>query len=171
MKYKWKMRRCEGAFSIGELLETFLAAHPKGRAEDLTQLWQHWPIVMGAEIAALAHPLGTRGDILLIGAEDNAAMQELAFMTEEILERANAFLERSRLTAVHLSLLQGRKGLNREIAPVPENLTGSEQPFRAANPAPGPLGQLELDPASPVGRVYWKYVKRFGKRQPESSRQ
>ena len=164
MKRKIRRRLCENAFSAAELVDSFLAAQPKGKAGDLTELWRHWPMVMGAELAGLAHPLGARGTTLLVGAEDNAALQELAFMTEDILERVNAFLDQSRIDAVHLSLLQGRRSLDRTFPTVSgfEDLSGAPRRAQRARPS-GPLGNLDIDPNSPVGRIYWKYVSLFEK--------
>ncbi len=164
MKRKTRRRLCENAFSTAELVESFLAAQPKGKAGDLTELWRHWSIVMGEQLAGLAHPLGTRGTTLLVGAEDNAALQELAFMTEDILERVNAFLGQSQIDAVHLSLLQGRRSLDRAFPTISglEDLSGVPQRVLRVRP-PGPLGKLNIDPNSPVGRIYWKYVSLFEK--------
>ena len=163
---KPKRRRCEEAVSTAELIEKFLAAHPKGAASDLVELWRHWSMVMGPGLTELARPLGARDDALLIGAEDNLCLQELSFLTPEILERANAFLESTQFRTVQISLMQGRASLEGApgvaAPPRPENPPPPHKPV--SKPAPGPLGNLDLNPESALGRAYWKYVERFGKR-------
>ena len=58
--------------SLSDALEGWLSAHGmQVQHHMLTQLWKNWDIVMGPDIAALAHPLGHRGNILLVGGEDS----------------------------------------------------------------------------------------------------
>ena len=87
-------------------------------------------------------------------------MQELRFMTPEILDRVNAFLEEERFQEVHLSLLGKRRPLNALRLPEPP---ATVQPplFR---PDPEQLGALwdSMDPDTPIGRCYRAYVRRFG---------
>lgn len=118
----------------------------------LSQLWKNWSIVMGP-LADIAHPLGHRNGILLIGGDDPCAMQELSYAVPEILERANAFMDEGFFTKVELHLLMGQHSLRRidttEVAPPPP-------PAR-----PPRLGQLELPPDSPLAAAYAAYVKLF----------
>ena len=82
----------------------------------LVELWNNWKIVMGP-LAGLAVPLGHRGKKLVIAAEDNMAQQELTFCTDEILARANSFLEEPYFTECQVKLRLGQKDLlNREEA-------------------------------------------------------
>jgi hypothetical protein len=74
----------------------------------LIQLWKNWGMVMGPELAPLALPLGARRNLLLVGAPDSIALQELHLLNTEILERANAFMEHSFFTAVNVSLCFGK---------------------------------------------------------------
>lgn len=83
----------------------------------LVELWNNWKIVMGP-LAGLAVPLGHRGTKLVIAAEDNMAQQELTFCTDEIIARANSFLEGPYFTECQVKLRLGQKDLlNREEAP------------------------------------------------------
>ena len=69
-------RRSGRTTLLGEGLDGWLASHGmQPRHHMLTALWQNWDIVMGTELAPLAHPLGHRGDILLVGGDDSCAMQ------------------------------------------------------------------------------------------------
>lgn len=164
MIYKRKKRICENAFSSSDLIDIFLTAHPKGVANNLVELWRHWKIVMGPQLSDLAYPLGARRESLLIGAEDNLVLHELSFFNPEILERANAFLETSYFVRVELSLLQGRSTLDTIVPLIDEVDKKLYIPLHnpVSRPAPGALGKLDIDKNTPLGKVYWKYVDRFG---------
>ena len=108
---------------------------------------------MGPDIAALAHPLGHRKDILLVGGEDSCAMQELSYAVPEILERVNAFMDEDYFHKVELHLLLGKESLRRvDITPVP---------VIPPPPRPPRLGALKLPPDSPVAACYAAYVRCF----------
>ena len=86
-------RRSGKTSALSDGLEGWLSAHGmKPQHYMLTQLWKNWEVVMGPDIAALAHPLGHRNGILLVGGDDSCAMQELSYAAPEILERVNAFM-------------------------------------------------------------------------------
>lgn len=123
------------------------------RWEHLTQLWNNWSMVMGAALAPVAHPLGHREGILLVGAEDHFLMQELSYCVPEILERVNAFMDEPFFQKVELHLLGDRIPLD-EIRPT--TLLPLPPPER-----PKALGELQLDPDSPIGRCYAAYIKVF----------
>lgn len=167
MGYKQRKRVCETAVSSSELVDSFLASRPRGPASGLIELWRHWGMVMGPQLSALAFPLGAKGNTLLVGAEDNFVLQELSFAGPEILERANAFMETEYFVKVELGLLQGRPTLDAAMPLIDGRNKTAGVPLRraAACPAPGPLGKLDLAPDSLVGKIYWKYVERFGKRE------
>jgi hypothetical protein len=110
-------------------------------------------MVMGPELAPLAWPLGERKGVLLIGGEDAMIMQELAMMRDEILERANAFMDERFFTDVHVGLSLGKHPLD-GLAPPPSRgrdpkvlpkLDGSA--LRAA------------DPDSSVARCYAAFLR------------
>ena len=136
---------------------TALGAGPE-RAR-LFALWQNWDFVMGDELAPLAHPLGQHKGTLLIGVEDTMLMQELHFLSNEILERANAFMAEQFFTSVRLSLV-----LNRTLLNQPVRLTDSfSERMPRANPLPArPNGCFlaEMDPASPVAQCYAHFTKK-----------
>ena len=147
-------RRSGKTSSLSEGLESWLSAHGMEPRNDLlTQLWKNWEIVMGPDIAALAHPLGHRGDILLIGGDDSCAMQELSYAVPEILERVNAFMNEEMFRKVELHLLMGRDSLCRVDITQPPSLPPPPRPPR--------LGRLKLPPDSPVAACYAAYVRCF----------
>ncbi len=124
----------------------------------LAALWENWDMAMGPDIAALALPLGHKEGTLNIGAEDTMAMQELSLQSDDILERANAFMDSPFFNRVRVILLHGQRTLDvirpqRPLLPPPPKLP----------PRPPRLGSLlgKLDPASPVGRCYEAYLAMF----------
>lgn len=170
MKYRRKRRICEEFSSTSELLDAFWAKHPKGEAStSLLELWRHWDMVLGQPLASLALPLGHKEHSLIVGAEDNLALQELSFLSSEILERVNAFLNEPYFDTVQLELLMGRATLNNisclsaKENPATDNFLPVHIPV--AMPAQGALGNLDIDENTALGLCYKKYVQRFGKRQ------
>ncbi len=163
VKNKFIKRACPEAVDAADLVRAWLDRSRRGRDLALTELWRHWGTVLGPGLADLALPMGHREATLFIAAEDHLVMQELSFLTPEILERVNAFLEEDRFQEVHLSLLGKRRALN---APAPfEARRAVPVVFR---PDPERLGALwdSMDPATPLGRCYRAYVRRFGKKKP-----
>ena len=125
----------------------------------LQQLWLNWTMVMGPDLAPLARPLGHQRDVLLIGAEDAMLAQELHLMAGEMLERVNAFMEQPFFSAIKVSLLMGKAGLDKTAV-------RTAAPGRAVSPAkPEPplahgLFLEAMDPSSPVARAYARFARR-----------
>lgn len=142
---------------IGDALKGFLNARGAKNQFQLARLWENWEMVMGPDLTPLAFPLGHRKGILMVGAEDNMAAQDLTFMTPEILERVNAFMDGPFFSRVEVHLLMGRTPLDTTRLVIPPS---SRVPLP---PRPEGLGGLldKLDPTSTVGRCYAKYVKLF----------
>ena len=151
------------AIRLAEGLNDFISAFDKKGSAELTELWRHWDMVMGEELAALARPLGHNNDILVVGADDHLAQQELSFQTEEILERVNAFLDKPRFTGVRLTLIQGRTILDN---PIRDRFARREREPLFPPPNPEKVGALldRFDPDTPLGRCYRRFVERFGNR-------
>lgn len=148
-------RRGAAPLPLADALASWLSS--KGREPrhaHLEPLWKNWNMVMGPDLAPLARPLGHRDGLLLVGADDHCILQELSYATPDILERVNAFMDEPFFHKVELHLLFGK---------TPLNLT---EPTRVPPPPPAPrpprLGELRLDPLSPVGRCYEAYLRCFG---------
>ena len=138
---------------VGELLPGVLTALGGDAARlRLVQLWRHWEMVLGPELAPLARPLGHHGDCLRIGAEDAMLMQELHLQSGEILERVNAFMEGPFFACVKVSLGFRRTELD-TIAPPP---TPPPQPLERPRVTGEALAHMRPD--SPVARCYARYV-------------
>lgn len=177
--------RVNGARRIGEQLGSLLQelatstaqrhvapSLPSGAAEasaawmdpvdprHLVELWRNWEMVMGPELASLAFPLGRRRDRLIVGGEDNMALQELSYQTPEILERVNAFMdappEAPVFSRVDLRLLMGMRPLS-----LPPESPCRERP---APPRPADLGAYfsSMRPDSPVTRSYAACLRLHG---------
>jgi len=147
-------RRRNSTAHIGADLSGWLAARGMRPQQTLlSQLWRNWNIVMGPDIAPIAHPLGHRNGILLIGGEDSCALQELSYAVPEILERVNAFMDEEFFLKVELHLLMGKDSLQRvDITEVPE----PPRPQR-----PSRLGKAQLPADSPLASAYAAYIRMF----------
>ena len=101
---------------------------------------------------------GARNDILIVGGEDNLALQELSFMTPEILERVNAFMDAPVFDRVELRLVMGDRPLDQ----MPDIQPSTR--VRPAPPRPRQLGAHleEMNPDSPVARCYAAYLRMHG---------
>ena len=117
---------------IADALKEYLNARGAKNQFQLARLWENWEMVMGPDLAALAFPLGQRKGILLVGAEDNMAAQDLSYMSPEILERVNAFMDGPFFNRVEVHLLFGRTPLDTTRVVVPPS---SRVPL-----PPGPRG-------------------------------
>ena len=153
-----KGKRTNGMFSLGGKLGSVLSALGNGEKLMQVRLWQNWAMVMGPDIAPLAWPLGARNDILIVGGEDNLALQELSFMTPEILERVNAFMDAPVFDRVELRLVMGDRPLDQ----MPDIQPSTR--VRPAPPRPRQLGAHleEMNPDSPVARCYAAYLRMHG---------
>lgn len=123
----------------------------------LTHLWECWPYVMGPELSTIASPLGSHNGTLLVGCEDNMLMQEVTLCQYDILERANAFMEKPYFHNVKVSLFMGKRNLAQpRQAPRPEP---PKAPRIAACKVHGTyLDRISLD--TPWGRCYAAYAGR-----------
>ncbi len=152
-------RRSGGMSRLGDGLGAWLAARGmEPHRMLLEQLYKSWDIVLGEEFSSMAHPLGSRKTVLLIGCDDSCSMQELSFAVPEILERVNAFMNEEFFTKVELHLLMGREGLR--------HVEITEAPERYVPPRPQNLGRLRLPEDSPVAACYEAYLKCFDKSRP-----
>jgi hypothetical protein len=151
-----KKRRLRSMRLAGDMASDLLERLGGREQRRIVQLWRNWKMVMGADLCDLAIPVDARGRVLLIGGEDNMAMQELVCQIPEILERVNAFMDAPHFERVEVQLLS-----EREIVAC---LSGP----RSIPALPGivpsvPPGLEELqgrfDPASPIGRYFAAYLR------------
>ena len=149
------------AMRLADGLASFISTFDGNGSAELNELWRHWDMVMGEELAPLARPLGHRNDTLIVGADDHLAQQELSFQTGDILERVNAFLDEPRFARVQITLIQGRSILNSPVHP--RFIRPNKMPLFPP-PAPEKVGTLldEFAPDTPLGRCYRRFVERFG---------
>ena len=142
--------RAKKLVSAHEAVERLLHRYP--HKVRLTSLWRHWSMVMGPELAPLAWPLGERKGVLLVGGEDAMAMQELVMMRDEMLERANAFMDERIFTEVHVSLSLGKRPL--------DGLTPPPTRERVPKILPKLDGSALrwADPDSPAARCYAAFL-------------
>ncbi len=139
--------------SIHISLERFLQRINKPNQRQIIELWRHWHVVMGNDIANLAWPLGQKDDVLMLGGEDALSLQEISFMHFEILERANAFMGCEYFSTIKVSL---------SLDKTPLDIACQEPPSPKAVP---PVYQAlhgkflkDMPPEHPVAQCYARYV-------------
>lgn len=145
---------------VNNVLEQWMAALDRAVGQSaqgrLVRLWQNWDMVMGPELAAIAWPLGHRGNILLVGGEDAMIMQELSLQTGEILERVNAFMDEALFTEVRVSLALGKNPLNSSLAVPPPR----QRPVLEPGPAPSGMYLGLMNPESAVAKCYARFANK-----------
>lgn len=145
---------------MNEALSMLFDNEEHRRQRFIAALWQNWSMILGEELAGIALPMGHKEQTLVIGAEDNMAMQELSMQSPEILERVNAFMDQEYFSKVKVVLMLGQRPLRTE----PEKRSVSA-PRSALPPKPPRLGSLhgKMDPDSVVAACYQAYAALFGK--------
>lgn len=79
--------------SLGDLAQSLFREQHKTGHLTLTRLRQHWPQVVGPELARKTHPARLEKATLLIHTLDAGWAHNLRFMAEDILGSVQAFLE------------------------------------------------------------------------------
>jgi len=141
---------------LSESIDRFVSAQEASSRRNFVEACRRWKEIVGPETAELVRPLGHRRRELLLGADDPVAMQEMVFAAPRIISQINAVLGHDAFDRVRFDLLGNRTSLDAARAEPPRFAT---PPVRR----PEQLGDLagQLDPASPVGRCYAKYVAYF----------
>ena len=142
--------RSKRLVSMDEAVQGMFARYP--RKARLGRLWQNWSMVMGADIAPLACPLGEHKGVLLVGGEDSMIMQELSLLRDEMLERANAFMDEPFFSSVHVALLLGKRPLD-ALAALP-----SRRSTERVLPCLDGSALTGRDSDTPVARCYAAFV-------------
>jgi len=153
-----QLGRANAMLAVKDTVSSLLTRMDVKSQLPLLRLWQNWDMVMGPDLAALALPLGTRGEVLLVGTVDTLAMQELSYAKSEILERVNIFLEAVPrapiLRRVELTLDFGRTALDDVRLP-------KAPPTPPLAPCPDDVGQAyaQMRPDSIVTTCYLAYLR------------
>ncbi len=129
--------------------------HRMGKPEQimLTRLWQHWDTVMGPEIAALSWPLGHKDGILFVGGEDAMSVQELTFMHDEIIERANTFMD-----SIFFVSIKVRLSLDKTPLDEAANIPAPQRKHVCFGQALSGKYLKDMDPESAVAQCYARFV-------------
>ena len=78
-------------------------------------------------------------------------------MADEILERVNAFMEQPFFSAIKVSLLMGKAGLDKTAVRTTAS-TRAAMPARPEPPKAHGLYLEAMDPTSPVARAYARFA-------------
>jgi len=141
---------------LSDSINRFVTEKEAAGRRNFVEVCRRWVEIVGPETAEFVRPLGHRRRDLLLGADDPVAMQEMVFAAPEILSLVNAALGHEAFDRVRFDLLGDRVSLDTLRAVPPRFST-------PATTRPERLGGLmgTLDPTTPVGRCYAKYVAYF----------
>lgn len=122
---KIKRHRISKPVAIQDFCTDLLQKYAKSpHQESLKYLWENWDMIVGEDLLPLAKPLGNKGKILIIGADNPMDLQEIRMYYTEILERANEFLKAFDLVdyfeKIEFSLMKGKNSLT-EKEHIPEH--------------------------------------------------
>ncbi len=142
--------------TLAELMAVFLGGAEARRRCRVVDAFRDWEAVVGAELAGYVKPLGHRGGELRLGVSDAVVMQEMVFFVPELLARVNGWLGQNHFDKVQFDLIGTRVSLDAVRVPGPVF-------HEPALVRPAKLGALvgKLDPGTPAGRCYEKYVRFF----------
>ncbi len=146
-------RRFGKAEDATNILERFLLQLGKPEQRMLTRLWEHWEMVMGPEISSIACPLGQKDGVLFVGGEDTMSVQELSYMHDEILERANTFMNSNFFVRVKVRLALDKNPLHIISARLETKRVHTE----FGPPLSGKYLK-DMDPDSAVAKCYARFV-------------
>jgi len=155
-----RSRRTLALKSAADALAEFMRKNGGAERAFLIRLWEHWEMVMGKDLAALAMPIGHKKDVLILAAEDSMAAQDIAMQAGDILEWVNTFMGRKYFSRIQVELVMGRNDLSRPLGEL------RPKPPEHRVPRPENLGSLLGkfdDPASPVARCYEAYLRYFSR--------
>lgn len=149
-----RRRRLAEPFRIGGEIFSLLK-QMGGRPEKalLQDLWDNWETALGADLASMAQPLGSRGRALIVGASDAMQAQELHFRALELVGLANAFLRTAYFEEARVSLARAGKNCRALSAS-----RDSHAAKKSHQPAPTGVFLAQMDKNSPVAACYAAFV-------------
>lgn len=68
------------------------------------KLWQQWGDVVGNDMARQTRPVGFEGGMLLIWVEHPVYIQQLNFVTKELMEKVNKYVGRDWIRRIRFTL-------------------------------------------------------------------
>ncbi len=146
--------------SVGEPLRDWLSrVDPDGSRYLFNGICKNWENIVGPDVAELVKPVARKKSTLILGARDSIVIQEISFLSDQILEMINSFCGSDFFDKVRVELLKGRTPLDKELVKKPSSRTPAKKPEN--------LGCLkrDMDQDSPVARCYAKYLQFFGQDQ------
>ena len=128
---------------IQGLLDSFVLSCAKNPEQaNFHELWSHWTMVLGDELAEAAKPLGVRNKTLRIGANNNLELQEIRMQYDGILNKTNAFMKAfghdEFFEKLEFCLFQGKSPITLERE-LPQHLTYAHPPW------PRNIGKASID--------------------------
>ena len=84
------MKKEDSLQDLKSLLHSIVSRIEGTPLKDQFRIRDMWEAVVGSHIAKKAHPEGVKNGILQVSVESSVWMQELTFMKQQILERAQS---------------------------------------------------------------------------------
>jgi hypothetical protein len=134
---------------------------PDGARYLFNGICKNWENIVGEDTAELVKPLERKNSTLILGAQDSIVIQEISFLSEQILELINSFCGSVFFDKVRVELLKGRTPLDRQLVKKPVVQVRFKKPDK--------LGGLEslVKKDSPVARCYASYLELFNRNQAD----
>lgn len=161
-KYQYKKRHhIASPQQIQDILDGFILSRAKNPEQaNFHELWVHWSMVVGDDLAELAKPLGVRNKTLRIGANNNLELQEIRMQYDDILNRSNAFMKAFGHDAffekLEFCLFQGKTPITtKRILPQHLNYKEPAHPSNIGN------ASIDFKDNHALARCYEAYCKRL----------
>ena len=103
--------------SISDILKELKATTDLGRRLEEAQIWAHWRMIAGPELAPHAMPIGIRDGTLIIAVDSAVWMHKYSYRKSEIIDKSNGFLTEEKLSEVFFTLKDDAEDLPPETHP------------------------------------------------------
>lgn len=103
--------------NISDILKELKATTDLGRRLEEAQIWEHWRMIAGPELAPHAMPIGIRDGTLVIAVDSAVWMHKFSYQKSEIIDRSNGFLTQDKLSEVFFTLKEDAEDLPAETDP------------------------------------------------------
>lgn len=123
-----RRERNERLEPLAPLLTQTLERRGLGRVVLLSRLQQHWPEIVGPQLAKVAQPEGVRSHMLFISVVDAIWLQQLKFYQSQVLQNMRRVLGDMPIHRLHCTLATPARSLR-----LSEHRLSQDQPSQAAS--------------------------------------
>jgi hypothetical protein len=104
MTSREKSKRTRSFASLGAVLEEAIEGLGLGEMVSKGAAMLLWPEVVGETVARVTHPETVRGHTLVVNVADNAWLQQLRYMEEDMVERLNGAIGKPVIEGLYFKL-------------------------------------------------------------------